>query len=97
MSTAIPQLQQPMTSLFHEIINLQESPTYWLPASSPAYDTNYPEQTIEIFGELEQLPIDDVPLVFGDYTTQIVLTEESFHGDGRLYAGNWAAAPGALI
>jgi hypothetical protein len=71
--------------------------TFIANTSSPAYDTNYSEQTREIFGEWERLPIGGVPLAPGDYTAQLVLTEESFHGDGGQYAGNWAAAMGATI
>ena len=71
--------------------------TFIANASSPAYDTNYPSQTIDIFGEWERLPIGNVPLSPGEYVAQLMLTEESFHGDGGLYAGNWAAAMGAMI
>lgn len=39
----------------------------------------------------------NVPLTAGDYTAQLVLTEESFHGDGGQYTGNWAVAMGAII
>jgi len=66
--------------------------TFTANTSSPAYDTNYTVQTIEIFGEWERLPMADVPLQPGAYTAQLTLTEESFHGDGGTYAGNWAAA-----
>jgi hypothetical protein len=65
--------------------------------SSPAYDVNYPEQTRSIFGEWERLPMGNVPPLPGEYTAQLMLTEESFHGDGGQYAGNWAAALGATI
>jgi len=65
--------------------------------TSPAYDTNYPSQTIDIFGEWERLPMGNVPLSPGEYTAQLMITEESFHGDGGQYAGNWAAAMGATI
>jgi len=71
--------------------------TFTADTSSPAYDTTYPEQTINIFGEWERLPIGGVPLAPGDYSTQLILTEESFHGDGGTYAGNWAGAMGANI
>ena len=74
-----------------------QTTTFTATTSSPAYDTNYPEQTIDIFGEWERLPIGGVPLAPGDYTAQLILTEESFHGDGGQYAGNWAAAMGATI
>ncbi len=65
--------------------------------SQPAYDYNYTEQTIEIFGEWERLPIGGVHLQPWHYYAQLILTEESFHGSGGQYAGNWAAAMGALI
>jgi hypothetical protein len=39
----------------------------------------------------------DVPLQPGAYTAQLMLTEESFHGDGEQYVGNWAAAMRANI
>lgn len=68
------------------------STTFTANTSSPTYDTNYTEKTIELFGEWERLPIADVPLQPGAYTAQLTLTEESFHGDGEEYAGNWAAA-----
>jgi hypothetical protein len=71
--------------------------TFVADTSSPAYDVNYSQQTVDIFGEWERLPIGGVPLTPGDYTAQLVLTEESFHGDGGQYAGNWAAAMGATI
>ena len=59
--------------------------------SQPAYDTDYPSNTIGIFGEWERLPPGQVNLQPGVYNCQIVLTEESFHGSGGL-AGNWAGA-----
>jgi len=71
--------------------------TFTANTSSPAYDANYSEQTITIFGEWERLPMGNVPLAAGDYIVQLVLTEESFHGDGGQYAGNWAGAMGATI
>jgi hypothetical protein len=74
-----------------------QTTTFTATTTSPAYDVNYPEQTVDIFGEWERLPIGNVPLTPGDYTVQLVLTEESFHGDGGSYAGNWAAAMGATI
>jgi hypothetical protein len=59
--------------------------------SQAAYDFDYPNQTISIFGEWERLPMGDVNLSPGNYDCEIVLTEESFHGTGPL-EGNWAAA-----
>jgi hypothetical protein len=76
---------------------LLKTTTFTANTSSPVYDTNYIEQTISIFGEWERLPMGNVPLAAGDYTAQLVLTEESFHGDGGTYAGNWAAAMGTTI
>jgi hypothetical protein len=74
-----------------------DTTTFTTTSTSPAYDTDYPEQTVNIFGEWERLPMGDVPLPVGDYTAQLTLTEESFHGDGGAYAGNWAGAMGASI
>ena len=71
--------------------------TFTASTSSPAYDVNYPEQTINLFGEWERLPLGGVPLSPGDYSAYIILTEESLHGDGGQYAGNWAGAMGAPI
>jgi hypothetical protein len=68
------------------------------PSLSPAYDTDYPPQAVSVFGEWERLPVGGVYLQLADYTAQIILTEESFHGSGGSpYAGNWAAAMGAQI
>jgi len=68
---------------------------------SLAYDDtggdDYPSQTVGVFGEWERLPMGGVYLQPGDYLAQIVLTEESFHGSGGSYAGNWAGAMGADI
>ena len=71
--------------------------TFSADTSSPAYNTNYPEQTRDIFGEWERLPMGNVLPSPGDYVAQLILTEESFHGDGGQYAGSWAAAMGATI
>ena len=73
------------------------STTFTADNSSPAYDVNYTEKTVDIFGEWERLPMGDVNLRSGDYIAQIMITEESFHGDGGQYAGNWAAAMGQEI
>jgi hypothetical protein len=67
------------------------------PLTSPAYDEDYPEQTVTIFGEWERLPVGGIHLQPGDYACQIILTEESFHGSGGTYSGSWAAAMGADI
>jgi len=61
------------------------------PTVSTAYDVDYPESTVSIFGEWERLPMGSVNLAAGNYNCQLVLTEESFHGTGPL-EGNWAAA-----
>ena len=61
--------------------------------SNTAYDTDYPEQTIELYGEYERLPMGETPLFPGEYTCSIVLTEESFHSQlGDPLEGNWAAS-----
>lgn len=62
--------------------------------SSLAYDTDYGESTVSIFGEWERLPVGKVFLPPGSYEVDFILTEESFHGSGGTYAGNWAAAMG---
>ena len=71
--------------------------TFTANTSSSAYDVNYPEQTVDIFGEWERLPMGNVQLSPGEYVAHLMLTEESFHSDGGQYAGNWAAAMGATI
>jgi hypothetical protein len=65
--------------------------------SQPAYDTDYPSNTVSIFGEWERLPTGQVNLQPGEYNCQILLTEESFHGSGGTLAGNWAGAVTANI
>lgn len=67
------------------------------PKKSPAYSTRYPETSVSIFGEWERLPVGGIFLAPGSYDCEFFLTEESFHGDGGIYAGNWAAAMGAPI
>ena len=62
------------------------------PTYSEAYDSDYSQSTVSIFGEWERLPAGGVFLQPGDYTCKVVLTEESFHGSGGTYAGNWAGA-----
>jgi hypothetical protein len=64
--------------------------------SQRAYDVNYPQTTVSIFGEWERLPVGGIHLALGQYDCQIILTEESFHGGGQ-YAGGWAAAMGSNI
>jgi hypothetical protein len=64
-----------------------------VPDPVSAYDVDYPESTVSVFGEWERLPVGGVTLPLGDYEGQFILTEESFHGSGL--AGGWAAAMGA--
>jgi len=66
-----------------------------LPDPVSAYDVDYPEATVEVFGEWERLPVGGVTLPPGFYEAQLTLTEESFHGSGL--SGSWAAAVGAPI
>jgi hypothetical protein len=66
-----------------------------LPDPVSAYDVDYPEVTVTIFGEWERLPPGGVMLPPGLYEAEFILTEESFHG-GAL-AGGWAAAMGVSI
>jgi len=60
------------------------------PSAHTQYDTDYPENTVGIFGEWERLPKDAIGLLPGDYTCDALLTEESFHGSGL--QGFWAHA-----
>lgn len=62
------------------------------PASSAAYDVDYGEQTVGIFGEWERLPVGDIYLPPGYYGAKMILTEESFHGSGESFAGMWSTA-----
>jgi hypothetical protein len=66
--------------------------TFQPTSSDPRYGTDHSQSTIRIFGEWERLPANGVFLQPGDYTCKVVLTEESFHGSGGTYAGNWAGA-----
>lgn len=68
------------------------------PLVHSAYDADYGESTVDVFGEWERLPVGGVYLELGDYSCQIMLTEESFHwsGDDR-WDGGWAGAVGADI
>jgi len=75
-----------------------KSSTFDPDLSSPAYDSDYPENTISVFGEWERLPLGGIYLDNGNYSCNFILTEESFHGSGDdLYDGGWAAAMGAPI
>ena len=69
---------------------------------SLAYDDtggdDFPPRTVAIFGEWERLPVGGVfPEIGDDFVAQLIITEESFHGSGGQYAGNWAAAMSAEI
>jgi len=66
-----------------------------LPDPAGAYDVDYPEATVSVFGEWERLPVGGVTLPSGVYVADFILTEESFHGSGL--AGGWAAAMGVRI
>ena len=71
-----------------------ESTTFDPNTSSPAYNVDYGESTIEVFGEWERLPVSGVKLLPGLYEAQFILTEESFHGNCSSDAGCWAGAMG---
>lgn len=75
----------------------QISTTFDVNTSLPAYDVDYPIQNVVLFGEWERLPVGGIFLAAGNYTAEIILTEESFHGDGGADAGNWAGAMGTII
>lgn len=76
----------------------QKSVTFDPNPTQTAYDVDYSESTITIFGEWERLPTGGIFLQPGEYDCQIIITEESFHGwPGGLYTGNWASAMGANI
>jgi hypothetical protein len=66
-----------------------------LPDPVGAYDVDYPEQTVSLFGEWERLPAGGVIPAEGRYAGDFILTEESFHGSGL--AGGWAAAMGGAV
>ena len=66
-------------------------------ASESAYSgTDYPSNTVSIFGEWERLPPGQVNLQPETYNCQIILTEESFHETAAL-AGSWAGAMNANL
>lgn len=60
------------------------------PASNDAYDEDFGETNVGVFGEWERLPTGGVHLPPGTYGCRTMLTEESFHGSGGDYAGRWA-------
>ncbi len=60
-------------------------------------DPDYGKSTVKIFGEWERLPMGRVYPDPGNYTCQIILTEESFHGSGGNLSGQWAAAMGGSL
>ena len=82
------------TQLTHSVDDGPIKTSTFDPELSPAYDINYGESMVSIFGEWERLPVGGVYLGAGLYDGQFILTEESFHGSGGTYAGNWAAAMG---
>lgn len=61
-------------------------------STQPAYLADHSSSTVSIYGEWERLPTGGVFLPPGEYSCELVLTEESFHGSGDSYAGNWAGA-----
>jgi len=66
------------------------------PMQSAAYDIDYGETTVAIFGEWERLPVGGISPGFNEgLTAQLFITEESFHGSGGQLAGGWAAAMGS--
>jgi len=71
--------------------------TFDADAGDPGYDTDHPAQTVGVYGEWERLPVGGVFLQEGDYTAKLILTEESFHGSGGTWAGQWAAAVGCTV
>jgi hypothetical protein len=60
-------------------------------------EPDYGKSTVKIFGEWERLPMGKVYPEPGNYTCQIILTEESFHGSGGNLGGQWAAAMGGPL
>ncbi len=76
----------------------QKTATFDPDPAQTAYETDYLQSTMTIFGEWERLPVGEVYLAPGAYDCRIILTEESFHGwPESPYAGQWAAAMGADI
>jgi len=67
------------------------------PIINGAYDNDYPESTVDIYGQVERTPVGGIYLSTGSYTCGIMITEESFHGIDGVYSGDWAAAMGAEI
>ena len=66
--------------------------------SQEAYDVDFPQASLTVFGEWERLPMGGLPLSPGHYRCQILLTEESFHAwPGGAYTGGWAAAMGKEV
>ncbi len=62
------------------------------PAQHPAYAAAWPPQTVQLYAEWERLPTGGCRLPVGVYHLQLLLGEESFHGSGGEYAGDWAKA-----
>jgi hypothetical protein len=65
--------------------------------SSPAYGVNLGWAAVGVYGQIERPPVGGKYPAAGLYDCQFILTEETFHGSGGTYAGNWAAAMGAQI
>ena len=61
------------------------------------YATDYPLQAVGVYGEWERLPVGGIFLADGEYTAELILTEESFHSTGGTYGGQWAGAVGCLV
>lgn len=57
-----------------------------------AYDADYGESSVEIYGEWERLPQGDILLPTGVYDATFELTEESFHDMDKPESGYWALA-----
>ena len=65
--------------------------------SSPWYDVDYPESTVELYldGEPGRPLPGTLELPDGSYTCYFVLTEESFHDTGGTYHPGWGIWSGA--
>ncbi len=73
-----------------------KSATFDPDPTQSAYDKDYPQSGMTVFGEWERLPVGEVYLAPGTYDCQIILTEESFHSwpTDSSFTGQWAAAMG---
>jgi hypothetical protein len=70
-----------------------KSATFDPDPAQTAYDKDYPQSTMTIFGEWERLPVGEIYLAPGAYDCQIILTEESFHSwpTDSSFNGQWAS------